>query len=521
MSYSTELDYLIIGAGPAGLQLGYFLEKANRNYLILEAGNSPGTFFKEFPRHGQLISINKVHTGYDNPEVNLRWDWNSLLSDSDAMLFKHYSKSYFPKNNDFVRYLGDFADCFQLKIQYNTKVVKISKNGTFTITTNENTYYCKHLIIATGFAKPYIPQIPGMELVEQYIDVSIKPENFTNQKVLILGKGNSAFETADNLVETAAVIHVISPKAVNLAWKTHFVGHLRAVNNNFLDTYQLKCQNAILDATIEKIQRCENGKYIISVSYTHASGEKEDLIYDRVIGCTGWQFDNSIFDESCQPELAINNRFPSQTSEWESTNIKDLYFAGTLTQVRDFKKSASGFIHGFRYNVKALHQILESKYHNRSWQHRVIETNPKSIVSAIINRINTSSALWQQFGFFCDAITIDDSNCTRYYEELPVDYLHDGKLGQHENYYTVTLEFGKIDNDPFNIPRYPDPNKANLSTFLHPVVRRYSCGEIISELHLLEDLDGEWLKEVHIKPLVEFFEGALNKSSSNYYLVST
>jgi Pyridine nucleotide-disulphide oxidoreductase len=340
--------------------------------------------------------------------------------------------------------------------------------------------------------------------------------------VLILGKGNSAFETADNLVETAAVIHIASPNPIKLAWKTHFAGHLRAVNNNFLDTYQLKCQNAILDATIERIQRCENGKYIVSVSYTHASGEKEDLIYDRVIGCTGWRFDNSIFDESCQPELAINNRFPSQTSEWESTNIKDLYFAGTITQVRDFKKSASGFIHGFRYNVKALHQMLECKYHNGSWKNRVINSTPEKIVNAIVNRINTSSALWQQFGFFCDAIIIDNSNCTRYYEELPVDYLHDGKLGQHKNYYTVTLEFGHIDDDPFNISRYPDADKAKLSTFLHPVVRHYICGEIISEYHLLEDLDGEWLKEVHIKPLVEFFECALSKNSiSNYYLVST
>ena len=42
-----------------------------------------------------------------------------------------------------------------------------------------------------------------------------------------------------------------------------------------------------------------------------------------------------------------------------------LYFAGTITQVRDFKKSTSGFIHGFRYGVRALHRILERRYHAR------------------------------------------------------------------------------------------------------------------------------------------------------------
>jgi cation diffusion facilitator CzcD-associated flavoprotein CzcO len=36
------VDYLVIGAGPAGLQLGYFLDRAGRDYLILEAGGVPG-----------------------------------------------------------------------------------------------------------------------------------------------------------------------------------------------------------------------------------------------------------------------------------------------------------------------------------------------------------------------------------------------------------------------------------------------------------------------------------------------
>ena len=87
----TYFDYLIIGAGPAGIQLGYFLEKANHNYLILEASETPVSFFQQFPRKRKLISINKVYTGYDYPEINLRWDWNSLLSDSEEMLFKNCS----------------------------------------------------------------------------------------------------------------------------------------------------------------------------------------------------------------------------------------------------------------------------------------------------------------------------------------------------------------------------------------------------------------------------------------------
>ena len=54
-------DYVIVGAGPAGLQLGYFMQQAGWSYLIVEAGNGPGQFFRTFPRHRKLISINKRH----------------------------------------------------------------------------------------------------------------------------------------------------------------------------------------------------------------------------------------------------------------------------------------------------------------------------------------------------------------------------------------------------------------------------------------------------------------------------
>ena len=43
-------DTIIIGAGPAGLQMGYFLTQANRDYVILEAQDNAGSFFTTQPR---------------------------------------------------------------------------------------------------------------------------------------------------------------------------------------------------------------------------------------------------------------------------------------------------------------------------------------------------------------------------------------------------------------------------------------------------------------------------------------
>ena len=53
----VTLDYLIIGAGPAGLQLASLLEKDGKSdCLVLEGAESAGAFYARFPRHRQLIS---------------------------------------------------------------------------------------------------------------------------------------------------------------------------------------------------------------------------------------------------------------------------------------------------------------------------------------------------------------------------------------------------------------------------------------------------------------------------------
>lgn len=44
---TRRFDYCVLGAGPAGLQMGYFLSKAQRDYVILERNTEPGSFFNK------------------------------------------------------------------------------------------------------------------------------------------------------------------------------------------------------------------------------------------------------------------------------------------------------------------------------------------------------------------------------------------------------------------------------------------------------------------------------------------
>jgi len=393
-------------------------------------------------------------------------------------------------------------------------ISKDNKTGTFTVKCEGKNgagkvYQTKCIIMAAGFEHLFRPNCPGDNLIEEYDNMSVDPTEFRGQQVLIIGKGNSAFETADNLIHTTALIHVASPNPLQLAWKSHYIGHLRAVNNNLLDTYQLKAQNAVLDCSIRKITKRDDNKYAVDVEYTHAMGETETLVYDRVLNCCGFRIGTSHFEQSAMPVLAKNNKFPKLTNQWESVNVKGMFFAGVLSHERDFKKTASGFIHGFRYCVRTLVHFIEERFHSVPYPSRMITNSADGFTKETVLRLAKNSALWQEFGFLADLIVVADGKAT-YYEELPRKYIAESGYGAHDHYYVITLEFGKILGDPFNIERKPVPDQAAVGTFLHPVIRRYQAAKLLGEQHILEDLYTDWTHpEKHVKPMRQFFEDSI------------
>lgn len=502
-------EYLVIGAGPAGLQMAHFLDRAGHEYLLLDEGAAPGGFFTTYPRHRQMISNNKRHTGSRDPEFNLRMDWNSLLSDDASLRFTQYSDSYFPHADDFVRYLSDFATKLQLRVKSNCRVTRVSRDEHgFSVTDAlGDTYRARRVIVATGVSVPNIPDLPGIELADHYAKVSVDPAEFTDQRVLIIGQGNAALETADNLLASAAVIHVAAPSPLRLAWQSHFVGHVRAVNNNFLDTYQLKAQNAVLDVGVERITKAEGG---FQVDFRFTRGVRS-ITYDRVIACTGFRFDASPFDETCRPALAINDRFPELTGAYESVDVSGLYFAGTLTQQLDYRESTNGFIHGFRYGVRALYRLLQERHHGQTWPHREVEPNVADLAAAILERINRSSGLWQQFGVLADVLVVPPSEPARYYEEMPVRHLQGRAFAAADDVYAVTLEYGPAPEN--KVPFDGTILHASEGADFHPVIRHYRGDNLVATCHLASDLENDWRHpDAHVGPLEDF----LKSSSAEY-----
>ena len=165
----------------------------------------------------------------------------------------------------------------------------------------------------------------------------------------------------------------------------------------------------------------------------------------------------------------------------------------------DYRKTMSGFIHGFRYNVRALSQILELKYHGNPLPYQVMAATSQAVLAKIIDRINTSSGMFLQPGFLQDLVVISERNgVAMYYEDLRADYIHSSPLGQNDHYYTISLEYGHFRSDPFSLERDPDPQKGNEAPYLHPVIKHFSRNRLVSEHHIQDDLENEWYAEQYV-----------------------
>ena len=186
-------------------------------------------------------------------------------------------------------------------------------------------------------------------------------------------------------------------------------------------------------------------------------------------------------------------------------------------QMRDYQRSASGFIHGFRYNVRFLYHWLTAKSGIAPLPQIHLQDSPDSIANVILDRINHTAGMWQQYGFLGDCICLKE-NTSILYPEIPLDFAEKALLGEQHSGLLISLEYGHISEstNPFSINRYPthEVENADKSVFLHPVIRWFHQGNTEAEFHLGEDLYAKWdHEEKHRLPLLNFLSSILQKKS--------
>jgi putative flavoprotein involved in K+ transport len=183
-------DVVVVGAGQAGLAIGYFLAQQDRDFTILEATPEPAGAWRA------------------------RWDSLRLFTpvryDSlPGMAFPGDPNSY-PGRDDVVAYLTEYARHFELPVELDSPVQSVrAEDGSYVVELRDRAYQADQVVIATGpFQKPRVPEFArelAADVVQTHSDRYRKPDDIPDGQVLVVGGGNTGFQIAEELSGTREV----------------------------------------------------------------------------------------------------------------------------------------------------------------------------------------------------------------------------------------------------------------------------------------------------------------------------
>ncbi|NLP52578.1 NAD(P)-binding domain-containing protein [Bacillus sp. RO1] len=189
-------EVVIIGAGQAGLSMGYYLKKEGLPFVILDGSEKVGDSWRK--RYQSLVLFTPRR-------------YNSLPG-----LPLSGEPEGFPAKDEIAEYFLQYASHFKLPVKSNVQVQSLTKkNETFHMITNQGEFTAGTVIVATGsFQKPYIPQVvesPDNQPFQLHSSRYNSPQDIMGDSVLVVGGGNSgaqiAVELAGEKQVTIAVSH--------------------------------------------------------------------------------------------------------------------------------------------------------------------------------------------------------------------------------------------------------------------------------------------------------------------------
>ncbi len=173
-SKENVLDVVIIGAGPAGISATLAAKELGLSSITLEQDSLGGTVYT-FPRSKIVMTapMNLPLYGkaklYNTSKDELLQLWKKVISEHDLEILEH------------------------------TKVegIKPIENETFRITTNTgNEYICNQVLLSIGRrGTPRKLGVPG-EDTQKVAYRLLEPEQISNKKIIVVGGGDSAIESA-------------------------------------------------------------------------------------------------------------------------------------------------------------------------------------------------------------------------------------------------------------------------------------------------------------------------------------
>ena len=165
-------DVVIVGSGPAGLSAGLEAHKAHLHYVILEQGSLSDTV-RKYPRKKLLLAEPVSIPLYgdlwvaDASKETLLEVWETIVANTG------------------------------LNVKTGVKVDRVVRSGnSFEVMSDGARYRARRVVLAMGRrGTPRRLGVPGEETEKVFYDI-VEMEAFAGQKVLVVGGGDSAVESA-------------------------------------------------------------------------------------------------------------------------------------------------------------------------------------------------------------------------------------------------------------------------------------------------------------------------------------
>jgi putative flavoprotein involved in K+ transport len=189
--HADDYEVVVVGAGQAGLTIGYYLARQRRRFTILERSDSIAPAWRE------------------------RWESLTLFtprrySSLPGMPFPGDPDGY-PTRDEVIQYLERYAETFELPIELNSSVRRLSReDGRFILDVDGRTITADEVVVATGpFQTPYVPELAkdlDPDVWQVHSTGYRRPNDVRDGTVLVVGGGNTGFQIAKELSATSKII---------------------------------------------------------------------------------------------------------------------------------------------------------------------------------------------------------------------------------------------------------------------------------------------------------------------------
>jgi putative flavoprotein involved in K+ transport len=316
---SRRFEVIVIGAGQAGLAMGYFLTQQERRFAILDSAPSIGAAWRA------------------------RWDSLTLFTprryDSLPGLTFPGDPDGYPTRDEVIEYLERYAERFKLPIALDNGVQSLSFTDERFILEVEDgsSIEADQVVVATGpFQVPRIPAFAadlGPDVFQTHSTGYRNPADLPAGRVLIVGGGNTGFQIAQELAATHEVHLAVGSRQLPLPQR--FLGR---------DLFWWLEKTRVLHKTVESRlgRRMRERDTLIGSSPRSAKrhgvnmkpravgvsgrtvsfADVSTLDVDAVIWATGYRFDHSWI------ELPVADEDGTLRHRRGVTDTRGLYFLG-------------------------------------------------------------------------------------------------------------------------------------------------------------------------------------------------